>query len=335
MDDLEGYREKRDDGRGVIEAVYDQYPFPPPVEDLDGYRQRWQNEGARRVDFHLHWPGKTYRMDLNVLIAGCETSQAARHALRQPASQNIGIDVSATSVRHTEALKRKYNLTNLEIYQLPVEEVGTLGRSFDKIVCTGVLHHLPDPEFGLHALRDVLETDGAMNLMVYANYGRVGVSMLQEYCRRLGIGHSNGEIQDLAKTLLALPPIHPLAGLLGESSDFRSKAGLADALLNPQDRAYTVPQLFDLIERCGLRFFRWIRQAPYLPQCGCLANTPHTAQLAKLPPCEQYAAVELFRGTILRHSLIIYRDDQPGDSLLPNFDGESWMTYTPIFLRNQ
>ena len=145
MDDLEGYREKRDDGRGVIEAVYDQYPYPPPVEDLDSYRQRWQNEGARRVDFHLHWPGKTYRMDLNVLIAGCETSQAARHALCQPASQNVGIDVSATSVRYSKALKRNYNLTNLEIYQIPIEQVCTLRCKFNKIIWSGVLHHLAGP----------------------------------------------------------------------------------------------------------------------------------------------------------------------------------------------
>ena len=39
----------------------------------------------------------------------------------------IGIDFSATSVRHTEALKRKYDLDNLEVHQLPVERIGALG----------------------------------------------------------------------------------------------------------------------------------------------------------------------------------------------------------------
>ena len=234
-------------------------------------------------------------------------------------------------MRHTEALKRKYHLTNLEVYQLPVERVGELGRRFDKIVCTGVLHHLPDPEAGLRALREVLKPDGAMHLMVYAAYGRAGVYMLQEYCRRLGIGHTDKEIQDLAVTLTALPRAHPLARLLGESPDFQRKDGLADALLNPQDRAYTVPQLFDFVEGCGLTFGRWVRQAPYLPQCGGLAGTPHAARLAKLPPQEQYAAVELFRGNMLRHSLIAYRDDQPGGKL-PHFDGDDWLGYVPMRL---
>ena len=186
-----------------------------------------------RADFHLYWPDRAYRADLTVLVAGCGTSQAAKHALRQPASHVVGIDFSAESVRHTEALKRKYNLTNLEVHQLPVERAGELGRRFNQIICTGVLHHLTNPDAGLRALREVLEPDGAMHLMVYAAYGRAGVYMLQDYCRRLGVGHTDKEIRDLAVTLTALPQDHPLARLLGESPDFHSPAGLADALLHP------------------------------------------------------------------------------------------------------
>ncbi len=314
----------------AVQRFYDQRPYPPPVDDLDGYRQRWQDEGKHRADFHLHWPDRPYRADLTVLVAGCGTVQAARHALRLPDSLVVGIDISGTSVRHTEALKRKYDLANLEVYQLPIERVGELGRGFDKIVCTGVLHHLPDPQAGLRALQAVLEPDGAMDLLVYAAYGRAGVYMLQEYCRRLGIGQTDKDIQELAHTLTALPANHPLARLLAESPDFQHPDALADALLNPQDRAYSVPQLFDLIDRCKLAFGRWVRQAPYLAQCGDPARTPHAARLAKLPPREQYAALELFRGGMLRHNMILYRDDRP--TRLPRFDRDEWLGYTPLRL---
>ena len=311
--------------RDAVRDFYNLHPYPPPVDDLDEYRQRWQDEGRRRADFHLHWPDKAYRANLTVLVAGCGTAQAAKHALRQPACHVVGIDISETSVRHTETLKRKYHLTNLEVYQLPVERAGELGRSFDEIVCTGVLHHLADPDAGLRALRDLLKPDGAMHLMVYAAYGRAGVYMLQDYCRRLGIGNTEKEIRDLANTLRALPQDHPLARLLGESADFRSQAGLADALLHPRDRAYTVPELFDFLERAGLVFGRWVRQAPYLPQCGALAATPHASRLAMLPLPEQYAAVELFRGTMVRHNLIaLPRQTDPGTASLLRFDDERW-----------
>ena len=219
-----------------------------------------------------------------------------------PRPRVIGIDFSATSVRHTEDLKRKHNLDNLQVHQLPIERVSDLETSFDQIVCTGVLHHLADPDAGLRALRSVLKPDGAMHIMVYAPYGRTGIYMLQDFCKRIGVHASDDAIRDLIVALGALPPGHPLEHLLREAPDFRQEAALADALLHPQDRAYSVPQLFDFIERGGLTFGRWVKQAAYSPRCGVMAQIPQASRLADLPLAEQYAAVELFRGTMVRHS---------------------------------
>ena len=110
-------RETRNrDATGVAEAVrafYEDHPYPPPVDDLEKYRLLWKDRQRRRADFHLVWPAHAYRQDQSILIAGCGTSQAAKHALRWPTARVTGIDFSATSVRHTEALKRKYDLDNL------------------------------------------------------------------------------------------------------------------------------------------------------------------------------------------------------------------------------
>lgn len=315
-----------------VRAFYEDHPYPPPVDELDRYRRLWDDRQRRRADFHLFWPDEPYREDQNVLVAGCGTSQAAKYALRWPGAKVTGIDVSTTSIEQTETLKRKYRLDNLDVHQLAVEHASDLGRSFDHVVCTGVLHHLPDPDAGLRALRDVLQPGGAMHLMVYAPYGRAGVYLLQDYCRRLGIGATRCEIRELATSLQALPPDHPLLPLLRTSPDFCSEAGLADALLHPRDRAYTVPQFLDFIGEAGLQFGRWIRQAQYLPQCGALANTPHRSLLDRLAPLEQYAAVELFRGTMLRHSAVVYRNDRPGKIPVINFDGDAWQEYVPIRL---
>jgi SAM-dependent methyltransferase len=313
-----------------VRDFYDRYPYPRPVESLDKYRRLWQDRNRRRADYHLYWPAKPFQEDQSILIAGCGTSQAAKHALRWPAAQVTGIDFSATSVRHTQALKRKYSLNNLQVYQLPIERVNELEMSFDQIVCTGVLHHLVDPDAGLGALRRVLAPDGAMQLMVYAPYGRAGIYMFQELCRRTGIHATDEGIRDLMAMLKALPPGHPLENLLREAPDFRQEAGLADALLHPQDRAYSAPQLFDFIQRGGMTFGRWVKQAPYLPHCGTLATIQLDSRMAHLPLVEQYAAVELFRGTMVRHSAIVYRNDSPGDRQPVSFVGEAWLDYVPI-----
>jgi hypothetical protein len=103
-------------------------------------------------------------------------------------------------------------------------------------------------------------------------------------------------------------------------------------LLHPQDRAYTVPQIYAWLERCGLLFGRWFEQAPYLPQCGAIAKTPHTARLVSLPPPYQHAAVELLRGTMTKHNFIAYRDDRLGESQPITFDGDTWRGWVPLRL---
>jgi SAM-dependent methyltransferase len=313
-----------------VRAFYEQHPYPPPVDSLQKYRRLGQDRQSRRVDYHLFWPLRPYREDLTILIAGCGTSQAAKHAMRWPAAQVTGIDFSATSVRSTEDLKRKYNLDNLQVRQLPIEQISDLETNFDQIICTGVLHHLADPDAGLSALRGVLKPDGAMHLMVYAPYGRTGIYMLQEFCRRIGIHANDEEIRDLIAALTELPPGHPLENLLRESPDFRQEAALADALLNPQDHSYSVPQLFALIKKAGLTFGRWLKQAPYSAQCGVVAKIPQASRLKELSIGEQYAAVELFRGTMVRHSMVAYRDDSFGGPQRVSFAGDAWFGYVPL-----
>src|SRR4029077_300830 len=175
-------------------------------------------------------------------------------------------------------------------HQLPIERVREIRRSFDLVVCTGVLHRLPDPDCGLRALRDVLRPSGAMRLMVYAHYGRAGIYMMQEYCRMLEISVSATDLKSLGDALKTLPGDHPVSGLLSRTKDFRRPEAMADALLHPHDRAYTVPELYAWLERCGMLFGRWYEQAPYLPECGALAKTPYAAQLGALPEPEQHAA---------------------------------------------
>lgn len=309
-------------------GFYTAHPYPPPVENLDRARDDWRDENRDRAEYHLFWPNKEYRPDLEILVAGCGTWQAAKYAVCRPGARVTGIDVSTTSLDHTERLKRKYNLTNLETEQLSVENAASLGQRFDLIVCTGVLHHLADPDAGLRALRSVLRPDGAIYLMVYAPYGRAGIYLLQEYCRRLGVGTSAQEINDLTRVVEALPQQHPLVSVLRGSRDALNADALADALLNPRDRSYCVPQLFDLLDRNGFEFGRWYRQAPYMSQCGSMARTPHAKRLTELPDRENYTAMELWRGTMTSHSLIAYQSDVKNFS----FDVDRWPSYVPLRL---
>ncbi|MFZ2104152.1 MAG: class I SAM-dependent methyltransferase [Roseiarcus sp.] len=315
-----------------VRDFYERMPYPAPLTNLDEHIDLYKNPLRRRAEFHLIWPDQRPRENQEILVAGCGTSQAARYALREPGAQITAIDVSDTSLRHTRDLQRKYNLQNLELHTLPIESVAELGRTFDLVVCTGVLHHLADPDRGLRALRSVLRPDGAMRVMVYARYGRAGIYMMQEYCRLLEIHPSASDLRSLAATLDALPKDHPIANVLRRANDFRRPEAMADALLHPQDRAYSVPEMYAWLDRCGMSFGRWVEQAPYLPQCGALPKSPHAARLASLPSRAQHAAAELFRGTMVSHNFIAYRDDRSDEGQPITFAGTIWRDYVPMRL---
>src|SRR5580692_5088683 len=123
-----------------VGAFYERHPYPPPIDSLERHKARW-NDDRRRADARLFWPGEPYRDDRSILVAGCGTSQAAKYALAWPRARITGIDVSTTSTQRTEKLKHKYQLDNLEVRQLAVERAAELGRRFEHVVCTGVLHH--------------------------------------------------------------------------------------------------------------------------------------------------------------------------------------------------
>ncbi len=314
-----------------VRQLYEEHPYPPPETDLEAYKDRQLiPAGAPCAFYHLFWPERPYRDDLDMLIAGCGTSQATIFALNHPRSSVVGIDVSETSLAHTRRLADRYGADNLELHHLPIEQVGTLDRDFDFVASTGVLHHLDDPSAGLKALHDVTRPDGALYLMVYATYGRAGVYMMQSYCRMLGLEPTDSDVDGLRSVVRGLPAHHPLSAFAANSADLATTAGMADLFLNPRDRSFTVPQVHDWLDACGLDLQRWYYQAPYQPQCSVLRGGPHMKRLNRMPEAQQHAAVELVRGDIAKHQFVACRRDRSGGAPCVEFDSDDHLGYVPI-----
>ena len=199
IDQIERRKREPALGSDAVRDFYERLPYPAPLSSLDEYVEMPAKAERRRALFHRMWPTKRPSANQQILIAGCGTSQAARYALSEPGAWVTAIDISAASLRHTGILQRRYDLDNLELHELPIERVQELGRTFDLIVCTGVLHHLADPDLGLRALREVLRATGAMSLMVYATYGRAGIYLMQKYCRLLGMAPPTGTCKNSAR----------------------------------------------------------------------------------------------------------------------------------------
>ena len=157
---------RKDKDNPKVREQYRKWVYPEPVKDLDKWRKsgRFQMADPGR-DFNLFWPDRD-KGPLNILVAGCGTYQGACYAYLNRDCQVTAIDISETSLRYTRDLKDRHQLTNLDVVELSLFDVGTLNRKFDFIVSTGVLHHLPDPVAGGQALAEVLEPDGVMHSLV-------------------------------------------------------------------------------------------------------------------------------------------------------------------------
>ncbi len=292
--------------REQVQDLYERFPYPPPDQDIGAYvRGAMVNLESPKFNFHLYWPYREPTEDLDILVAGCGTSQAATLAAGLPQARIVATDISSTSLQSTANHLKSMGRENVRLEKLPIEEIAALGLDFDLIISTGVLHHLADPEAGLKALAGVLRAEGSMFLMLYGKHGRTGVYMLQEMFRRLGITPSTvtrKDLKNVRELVQALPPAHPFSG--GGYVDHLSDEGLVDLLLHVQDRAYSLPDIYDFLDQAELKMQRLMSRALYDPKFSPLGAPAFSKFLDKTDTPTRLAAGELLRGSISRHSFV-------------------------------
>ena len=314
-----------------IRGFYETHPYPPFDDNLDLHSSGSRSSvGNPRDWFHLYFPCRPYEEQLDILIAGCGMSQVGLIGLAARQARITAIDISRVALERSRRTKDKYRMDHVELLELPIESVPQLGKTFDLIYCTGVLHHLADPLAGLRALRSVLRLEGAINVMVYGWYGRLGLTIMQELLRRAGVSADDAGIAKTRRWIAALPETHPLHHAAAQFRDLDQDAGLADLLLNPRERSYTVPEIYDWLDQAGLRQQRFMYQSRYWPRCSRLRETPLLGDIEKLPLARQHAISELFRSSIRKHQFITCRKDRPEASTRVDFTGTQWLRYAPI-----
>jgi SAM-dependent methyltransferase len=282
--------------------------YPEPITDLPAWLvNNWQWFDPSHA-YRLFWPNHDYRPEIDILIAGCGSNQAAVFAYSNPGAKIVGIDVSEASLNHQRFLKQKYALDNLELYQLPIEEIESLARDYDLIVATGVLHHLADPTVGMRALAQCLRSDGVAAIMLYARYGRFGVEIMQEIFREIGLNQSLESLVTVKEAIAQLPKSHPLHSYLSVAPDLQFDAGLVDTFLHSRDRSYTVKDCLDLVASAGLAFQSWFFKSYYEPPTSPGSGF-YTAVLA-LPNQQRWGVMERINTSNACHFFIACRSDR-------------------------
>src|SRR5262245_9989342 len=315
----------------AVAGQYEKWVYPFPIVDLAAPEIRSRRDGADfERNWHTFWPDRPYGEDLDVLVAGCGSNASARYAFNHPKARVTGVDLSSSSLAHETYLNNKHRLNNLTLHQARIEDVASLGQDFDFIDSSGVLHHLPDPVRGLQALGSVLRPDGTLALMIYGQHGRVGVYMLQEMFRLLGLGQSEADVAFVKRTVASLPKHHVVHSYVGRTHDLKYDAGLVDTFLHRQDRAYTVTQCLDFVRQAGMSFVNWWDNILYYAE-GQLDMTQDLYRRVNAMPEECiWQFMELFNGTLGQHAFCVCRPDRPAQSYRLDFSSQAFMDYVPV-----
>ena len=164
-------------------------------------------------------------------------------------------------------------------------DAPNLGQQFDLIICSGVLHHLTDPGQGVRALSSVLEAShGALIAMLYGRLGRSGIYPLQDAFRRLQIPQSSGGHPDRPLDHQTSAGVSPGRRYFEYSPEMQFDAAIVDTFLHPQDIAYRVHEVLDLIEANGLKFQCWLDNGTY--------NHGWESLVADVPDRDRWSIVE-------------------------------------------
>lgn len=321
-----------DDPRAdVVSRQYERWRYPQPIQDLDALPEGvWHWFDPSRFHRSL-WPDRDYKPDLDILIAGCGTNQAAVFAYRNPGAKVVGVDISRPSLDHQRYLKDKHGLWNLELHLLPIEELPSLGLAFDLIVSTGVLHHMAEPSAGMKALGECLRPDGVIGLTLYAKYGRVGVEMLQAVFREMGLHQDEESVQIVKAAMASLPADHPIQSYLKmEGFELQYDGAVVDTFLHGRDRSYDVDGCIDLVTRAGLVFQGWLVNAPYYPHDWFAPGTAAYDAVHELPQRQLWSVMERLHIFGACHFFMACRPERPKDSYTIDFSSDGALDYVPM-----
>jgi SAM-dependent methyltransferase len=326
-------------GEDTLRAQYEAYPYPAR-DPADEAKRLVTGSPSHLVEIaHYLRGGRPVTGSFRALVAGGGTGDGAIMLAQQLAeagaeAEVIHLDLSRASARIAEARARARGLANIRFVHGSLTELDTLALGhFDYIDCCGVLHHLEDPPAALSGLAGALADDGGIGLMVYGTLGRTGVYPAQRALRLLGNDADPAAKVKLARRLLGdLPDSNWL-----NRNDFLADhlhgddAGLYDLLLHSRDRAYLVPEVFDLAGVAGLSVTTFIEPARYDP-ATYLGDAELRARAAALPWPERCALAELLAGSMKRHVAYLAKGDatkrvaRPDGAMVPILregDGEA------------
>ncbi len=198
---------------------------------------------------------------IKVLIAGAGTG---RHALKVARYfrnvEVLAIDLSTRSLAYAQRQAIRYDIHNIRFLSADILQLNELTEKFHIIECSGVLHHMKDPEAGLKKLKSLLIPQGLMKLGLYSYQAREVVRQVRKLIQQFDVPYSLDGVRHLRQAILDNKMPFDFSGILA-SQDFYSYSGCRDLLFHVQETQYKPTEIKEWLSKEQLDFLGFVLTA--------------------------------------------------------------------------
>ncbi len=256
-----------------VAQQYDQVPYPGyPIETSIQSNSDFVALHQIQTPYALIGQPQIQTEGKLILDAGCGTGWAALAlAEANPGATVMGVDLSAQSV---EIARQRLNYHGFEkaVFQvLAIEDLPSLGLTFDYINCDQVLFFLPEPLEGLKAMRQVLKPGGIIRTNLHSRFQRAATFRAQEAFRLLGLLNDDSGEFEAAIAVEIMDDLQDEIDLKAQTWQTMQTESEATKLcfvlrdfLVQGDKGHSIPEMFDLLDAAGLNWISMVNSLDWL-----------------------------------------------------------------------
>lgn len=203
---------------------------------------------------------------MEILVAGCGTGQEpSMYATSTPYARVTAIDLSLPSIAYGKRMAEEIGYASkIDFMHGDLMDVGKIGRSFDYVVSSGVLHHMKEPEKGWQAILKTMKPGGRMNISLYSKIARdQNLGPASHYIQEKGYSSSDADIRQFRRDVMDMPSDDPIRRC-ARASDFYMLSECNDLLFHVQEHRMTCTTLKQISERLGLELIHVYMPPKYL-----------------------------------------------------------------------
>ena len=243
----------KDAGSQAVRAQYEENPYPrwtkmsptarpQPIDDY--LRHRFPEAPFRPL-------GKP---KVEYLIAGCGAGQQVASVAQVFSNTQItAIDLSLKSLGYAKRMTTHLGLRDIAFGQADILELGTLGRTFDVVDSSGVLHHISDGYAGWRVLLSILRPGGVMRVALYSTIARRDIEAARQLIAARGFTGTADEIRQCRQEIMSMPQGAPIRNVMA-IIDFFSTSDCRDLLFHVQEHTSTIPEIGAFLNENNLAF---------------------------------------------------------------------------------